>query len=70
MKLLGIIVQPELTSICNSRCCPWDFLFLFQFCDVAKVVIIHKTIKPNLAIRKYESKNVAPIYIFWLPTIT
>jgi hypothetical protein len=42
-EVLGIIVQPELPSICNSRC-PWGFLFLFQFCDVTKVVIIHKTI--------------------------
>jgi hypothetical protein len=31
--------------------------FFVQFCDVAQVAIIHKTIKSDLAIIKYESKQ-------------
>jgi hypothetical protein len=37
--------------------------FSFQSCDVAEVVIIHKMILPDLAIRKYESKKKSNILI-------
>jgi hypothetical protein len=30
--------------------------FFSQFCDVNKVAIIHKTIHPDLAIQKHETK--------------
>lgn len=42
--------------------------FLSQFCDVAKVAIIHKNIdfgfKWDMKVRKFK----ASFYIFWLPT--
>ncbi len=39
----------------------WDLgfrtsFFFPQFCDVNKVAIIHKTIHPDLAIKKHETK--------------
>jgi hypothetical protein len=38
--------------------------FIFQVCDVAKLEIIHKKIKPNLAIDNIILKN-NPL-MFWL----
>jgi hypothetical protein len=32
----------------------FQIFVLFQFCDVAKVVIIGRSIKPNLAIKDIE----------------
>jgi hypothetical protein len=36
---------------------PSSQYFIFQFCDVAEVAIVHNTIQPDLAIKFYESKN-------------
>jgi hypothetical protein len=40
--------------------------FSFQSCDVAKVVIIHKMVLPNLAKRKYEMKKKSNILVYFL----
>jgi hypothetical protein len=36
---------------------PSSQCFIFQFCDVAEVAIVHNTIQPDLAIEFYETKN-------------
>jgi len=46
------------------------FFFSFQFCDVAKVVVIliHKLFKPNLVTNKnmkWKSSNI--LMYFWIP---
>jgi hypothetical protein len=42
----------------RTRVGTWDLgpVFFSQFCDVHKVAIIHKTIHPDLAIQKNETK--------------
>jgi len=43
-------------------------VFCFQFCDVAQVALIHKTILSSLAIRKCKLKKKRLILLyFWLP---
>jgi hypothetical protein len=38
-------------NTCKSKCLS-KFLLLFQICDVAQIMIIHKDILPNLVIFK------------------
>jgi hypothetical protein len=49
----------------------WDSgpVFFSQFCDVNKVAIIHKTIHPDLAIQKHETKFFFKDTEFWLHII-
>jgi hypothetical protein len=39
-----------------------------QFCDVAKVAIIHKRILSDLALRKYGSQKDSSIILYFLTT--
>jgi hypothetical protein len=43
----------------------FQFFVFFQFCDVAKVVIIGRSIKPNLAIKDRERQKKKPHVFFW-----
>jgi hypothetical protein len=46
------------------RQCFFQFFRFFQFCDVAKVVIIGRSIKPNLAIKDIERQKKSLMCFF------